>query len=492
VAETLRYQLSDAERDLYEAVTQYVREEMNRADKLKEEGDRPRGNTVGFALTVLQRRLASSPEAILRSLERRRRRLQQRRQEMVSTRGVGETGLSQRLADLLGREIEVTEDGLEELTGAEREEIEEGVVDAASAARTLAELDAEITLLGGLVELATRVRRAGTDKKWTELRSLLLDEQSMYGPDRTRRKIIIFTEHRDTLNYLVDKIRDLLGRDDAVVAIHGGVRREARRAAQEVFTSDKGAGVLVATDAAGEGLNLQRAHLMVNYDLPWNPNRIEQRFGRIHRIGQIARESHGGEGRIRAARFPARKALEEFDFDHQRSPGSDIPPGHPRLRRRKGERHLPGPAGHRQDTPGHRAGYPRLPGRAPRRLRHRRGLGRPTGQRPPSRSAPGRDHQTRPHPAVDHRRGGVHPVRGRGGDLFFQLVSARYEHASMIATSNKPFGRWGEVFGDDTVAAAMIDRLVHHAEVISLKGDSYRLKDRDLGRVPTATTTDDR
>jgi hypothetical protein len=163
-------------------------------------------------------------------------------------------------------------------TGAEREEIEEGVVDAAAAARTLAELDGEVTLLGGLVELATRVRRSGTDKKWTELRSLLLDEQSMYGPDGTRRKIIIFTEHRDTLNYLVDKIRDLLGRDEAVVAIHGGVRREARRAAQEVFTSDKGAQVLVATDAAGEGLDLQRARLMVNYDLPWNPNRIEQRF----------------------------------------------------------------------------------------------------------------------------------------------------------------------------------------------------------------------
>ena len=286
VAETLRYQLSAGERDLYEAVTQYVREEMNRADKLKEEGDRPRGNTVGFALTVLQRRLASSPESILRSLERRRRRLHQRRQEMVAMRGVGTTGLPQRLADMLGRDLEITEESLEDLTGEEREQVEEGVVDAASAARTVAELDAEIELLGSLVELAIRVRRSGTDKKWTELRTLLLDERSMYGPDGARRKIIIFTEHRDTLNYLVDEIRDLLGRDDAVVAIHGGVRREARRAAQEVFTSDKGAQVLVATDAAGEGLNLQRAHLMVNYDLPWNPNRIEQRFGRIHRIGQ--------------------------------------------------------------------------------------------------------------------------------------------------------------------------------------------------------------
>jgi len=87
---------------------------------------------------------------------------------------------------------------------------------------------------------------------------------------------------------------------------------------------------------------------------------------------------------------------------------------------------------------------------------------------------------------------GYIPFESEAANLFFQLVSSRYERASMIVTSNKPFGRWGEVFGDDVVAAAMIDRLVHHAEVISLKGDSYRLKDRDLGRVtPTRTDPDD-
>jgi DNA replication protein DnaC len=85
---------------------------------------------------------------------------------------------------------------------------------------------------------------------------------------------------------------------------------------------------------------------------------------------------------------------------------------------------------------------------------------------------------------------GYIPFEPEAANLFFQLVSARYERASLIVTSNKPFGRWGEVFGDDVVAAAMIDRLVHHAEVISLKGDSYRLKNRDLGRVPAATTND--
>ena len=101
-----------------------------------------------------------------------------------------------------------------------------------------------------------------------------------------RRKLVIFTEHRDTLNYLVDRIRTLLGRAEEVVTIHGGVLREERRKAQNAFTQDKDVSILVATDAAGEGINLQRAHLMINYDLPWNPNRLEQRFGRIHRIGQ--------------------------------------------------------------------------------------------------------------------------------------------------------------------------------------------------------------
>ena len=101
-----------------------------------------------------------------------------------------------------------------------------------------------------------------------------------------RRKLIIFTEPRDTLTYLADKIRTLLGRAEAVVEIHGGLAREARRNAMSAFLHDPAVLVLVANDAAGEGVNLQRAHLMVNYDLPWNPNRIEQRFGRIHRIGQ--------------------------------------------------------------------------------------------------------------------------------------------------------------------------------------------------------------
>ena len=100
------------------------------------------------------------------------------------------------------------------------------------------------------------------------------------------QKLVVVTEHRDTLRYLQERITTLLGRQTSVVVIHGSVGREERLAAQEAFRHDPQVQVLLATDAAGEGINLQRAHPMVNYDLPWNPNRLEQRFGRIHRIGQ--------------------------------------------------------------------------------------------------------------------------------------------------------------------------------------------------------------
>jgi superfamily II DNA or RNA helicase len=288
-AYTVPYPLSQAEQEVYEAVTQYVREEMNRADRLRAEGDR-RGLTVGFALTVLQRRLASSPEAICKSLERRRRRLERRRREMMAATGtesVMEQSLRARLAELLGRELPEDLDEIDDLASGEVEELESEVADAATAAQTAAELDREITLLGGLEELARRVRNSGTDRKWTELRDLLSENALIRNQAGNLRKIIIFTEHRDTLDYLAERIRGHLGQPEAVAIIHGGVRREERRKVMEVFAQDPDCRVLVATDAAGEGLNLQRAHLMVNYDLPWNPNRIEQRFGRIHRIGQI-------------------------------------------------------------------------------------------------------------------------------------------------------------------------------------------------------------
>lgn len=258
------YQLTGPETELYEQVTEYVHEEMNRAEKL----DGKRRNTVGFALTVLQRRLASSPEAIYKSLSRRAERLERRKQDLIDGVGV-QDGLTveESLFD------DPDEHDLEEI-----EAVEEELVDAATAARTVEELDAELLALRKLIGTAARVRQLDTDRKWGELRSIL-EEHSV-------SKLIVFTEHRDTLSYLQRKIGSLLGKPESVRAIHGGVHRKARREVTEEFTTNDNVRVLLATDAAGEGLNLQVAHLMVNYDLPWNPNRIEQRFGRIHRIGQ--------------------------------------------------------------------------------------------------------------------------------------------------------------------------------------------------------------
>jgi superfamily II DNA or RNA helicase len=182
--------------------------------------------------------------------------------------------------------IEDIDEFEEDTPSEEREATETAVVDQASAARTIAELKAEIAQLEILEQLALQVRRNGTDKKWEELSQLLQNEAELFDAKGHRRKLVIFTEQRDTLNYLADRIRTLLGRPEAVVTIHGGMGREERRKAQEAFTQDPIVQVLLATDAAGEGINLQRSHLMVNYDLPWNPNRLEQRFGRIHRIGQ--------------------------------------------------------------------------------------------------------------------------------------------------------------------------------------------------------------
>jgi superfamily II DNA/RNA helicase len=158
--------------------------------------------------------------------------------------------------------------------------------DSATAARTIAELEAEIVSLRGLEQQALRVRRSGTDRKWMELLALLQDNPEMRDPVRGQHKLVIFSEHRDTLHYLVERLRTLVGRPDAIVYIHGGMHRDERRVVEDQFRNNPDTLILVATDAAGEGINLQRAHLMVNYDLPWNPNRLEQRFGRIHRIGQ--------------------------------------------------------------------------------------------------------------------------------------------------------------------------------------------------------------
>ncbi|MFA4092022.1 helicase-related protein [Mycobacteroides chelonae] len=270
-AETVPYELTELEYSLYEQVTAYVREGMNRADRV---GGK-RKNTVGFALTVLQRRLASSPEAIYKSLVRRTERLERKKLEILN-------------GTYTDREPTVDVEGLDadDYSSEQIEELEEELLDAATAAQTVEELDAELLELAELTTVAKQVRDSGTDRKWTELSRILQDEALTVDANGWPRKLIIFTEHRDTLDYLAGRIRTLIGKPNAVQAIHGGVRRRERRMITEEFTKNRDCQILLATDAAGEGLNLQAAHLMVNYDLPWNPNRIEQRFGRIHRIGQ--------------------------------------------------------------------------------------------------------------------------------------------------------------------------------------------------------------
>jgi superfamily II DNA or RNA helicase len=311
-ARTVKYELSDEEAGLYGAVTEYVRNEMNRVQRFAETDGKKR-NTVGFALQILQRRLASSPAAIYQSLKRRRERLENELAEArLITRG-------QR------PHFEVPNISAERITDIEEygqdevDEIEDIIATGATTAQTVEQLALEVDTLKSLEHMALAVLRSGKDTKWTQLNEIL-DDDLMVDSEGNRRKLIIFTEPKDTLFYLADKIRGRLGNSEAVEVIHGGVSREERRKVIERFMQDKNLLVLVANDAAGEGVNLQRGHLMVNYDLPWNPNKIEQRFGRIHRIGQtevchlwnlVAADTREGEvyGRLLEKLEAAREAL---------------------------------------------------------------------------------------------------------------------------------------------------------------------------------------
>ena len=326
---TAEYELSDAEKVLYERVTEYVREEMNRADRnANQQGGAKKRVNVGFALMTLQRRLASSPFSIHRSLERRRGRLESRLKEerlLLEGRGAGARLQLDASYEPKGLSNDEIEELYEEDTAAEIEGTEEVFTDNATSAQTLAELEFEIETLKDLEKLSQKVVDQRTDAKWQEL-DRILDDPLMKQANGARRKLVLFTEFKDTLTDLAIKIRDRLGKPEAVVEIHGGVARDKRRQIVHAFMNDPEVVVLLANDAAGEGVNLQRAHLMVNYDLPWNPNRLEQRFGRIHRIGQkevchlwnlLAKDTREGDVYIQLLEKleAARKALGDKVFD---------------------------------------------------------------------------------------------------------------------------------------------------------------------------------
>jgi len=318
-AYTVNYCLSEPEAALYYQVTQYVVEEMNRADRL----DGQRKGQVGFALTMLQRRLASSPEAICQSLRRRKERLEKQLKEMkINNRGMAvikedyplhsENSMVYAVREssepfYYSRQVELPEepdDMEDDLSPEEYEQFVDRIVDRSTASETIAELEKEIESLKVLEMQAENVVLSGHDCKWEKLSEVIQNQPEMRDPSGAPRKLIIFTEHRDTLNYLKTKITDLLGNPDAIREIHGSTNRDTRKQIQEDFCNNPDVLILIATDAAGEGVNLQKANLMVNYDLPWNPNRLEQRFGRIHRIGQtevchlwnmVASETREGE-----------------------------------------------------------------------------------------------------------------------------------------------------------------------------------------------------
>jgi len=256
--ETIKYRLSEDEKRLYNEVTEYVEKYYNKALEILEEKKR---RNVTFALLILQRRLASSVRAIRRSLERRRDKLQEllRQGKLIQEFGY------------------VSEEDLEDMAEADRWKVEEDLIGKLTSSQTLEELEEEIRRLENLIKLAKEVEKKEIETKLIELKKVMDTERIR----ETGEKLLIFTESKDTLEYLVEKIRNWGYR---VTYIHGGMSLEKRIAAEHEFREK--AQIMVSTEAGGEGINLQFCWLMVNYDIPWNPNRLEQRMGRIHRYGQ--------------------------------------------------------------------------------------------------------------------------------------------------------------------------------------------------------------
>ncbi len=256
---SVRFRLTPAEAALYNQVTRYVRDYFDKAKK---------NRSISFALMILQRRLTSSTHAIYRSLVRRKERLEEllelpekirQDEDYLNVRGI-------------------SAEELEDMEEEERERIEERLMHL-TIAENIADVKAEIIQLEGLIVQAEEVRVQEIESKLVGLKDNVLAQLG-------ERKLLIFTEFRDTVSYLVEKLR-VWGYQ--VVTIHGQMNMDARITAEHKFKDQ--AQIMVATEAAGEGINLQFCSLLVNYDIPWNPNRLEQRMGRVHRYGQD-REVH--------------------------------------------------------------------------------------------------------------------------------------------------------------------------------------------------------
>ncbi len=269
IPNSVSFQIDGPEFDLYRAVTDFVKRQSRRA---AEQEDDPRARAVGFLMTLYQRRLASSAFALQKSLENRAKRL-----DAALKRGLA-------ILDEF-RDIEPPDaEDLEEMEDAEREKWEERLA-LVSIARNPQQVKEEIEELNGLARAAQEVEASEAEAKLSKLCTLLREQGFFDDPEK---KLIIFTEFKDTLEYLVDKLRTWGFR---VGFIHGSMKpgsrdEEGTRLWTEQMFKEGKFQILVATEAAGEGINLQFCHILFNYDIPWNPNRLEQRMGRIHRYGQ--------------------------------------------------------------------------------------------------------------------------------------------------------------------------------------------------------------
>ena len=280
ISDTLSYELTqgeESEQALYDATTDYIQTYYNRAQTLNRSAAR-------LAMSVFQRRLASSTYALLRSFERRAAKLTKMIDDLRAGRLTqAQLASTQRALDQQKDALDIrTADEEEIVDGEEEHERDEDALLGSVLATSLADLEQERQRVEELLALARRVYDAGEESKFEKLRGILRDPQYQH------EKLIIFTEHRDTLEFLVHRLEGM-GFTGQIAQIHGGMsyqEREAQVAAFRQPVADGGARYLVATDAAGEGINLQVCWLMVNYDIPWNPARLEQRMGRIHRYGQ--------------------------------------------------------------------------------------------------------------------------------------------------------------------------------------------------------------